>query len=72
MKKQHSKHVLLVLTMWLWSFIGLIFTATLIAYAKGVPLNFEQLISMLNRDPYLAFYGEVVGVEGLLLLISLA
>ena len=71
MKKQHSKHVLLVLTVWLWLFIGLIFTVLLIAYVKGVLLNLEQLISMLNREPYLASYGEVVGVGGLPLLISL-
>jgi len=35
-------------------------------------LNFEQLISMLYREPYLAFYGEVVDVGGLPLLILLA
>jgi len=71
MRKQRKKCVLLVLIVWLWSFIGSIFTVALIAYVKGVPLDLEQLINMFNREPYLASYGEVVGVGGLPLLISL-
>jgi len=71
MREQRNKCVLLVLIVWLWSIIGSIFTLALIAYVKGVPLDLERLIDMLSKEPYLASYGEVVGVGGLPLLISL-
>jgi len=71
MKRLLNKCALLVLIVWLWMFLGSIFTIVLIAYIKGVPLDFKQLTNMLNREPYLASYGEVIGVGGLPLLISL-
>ncbi|MCD6428440.1 MAG: hypothetical protein J7L12_02345, partial [Desulfurococcales archaeon] len=46
-------------------------TTILMAYIKGIPLIIEQLIDMLNKEPYLASYAEVVGIGGLPLIISL-
>ena len=70
--EKRNKRALIVLAVWLWMFIGSIATIALVACIKGVPLNLEGLVDMLNREPYLACYGEVVGVGALPLLISLA
>ncbi len=66
-----SKRLLLVVTVWVWMFVGSVITIILIAYLRGVALVYEQLVSMLSKEPYLAIYGEVVGVGGLPLLISI-
>ncbi len=66
-----SKRALLVIIVWIWMFLGSIGTIALIAYVKGVPLVFEQIINMLSNEPYLASYGEVVGVGGLPLIITM-
>ena len=71
MKEGRSKYALLILIVWVWVFLGIVATITLIAYVKGVSLDFKELINMLSKEPYLASYGEVVGIGALPLLISL-
>ncbi len=66
-----SKRALLAIIVWVWMFLGSISTIALIAYVKGVPLVFEQIINMLSNEPYLASYGEVVGVGDLPLIITM-
>ncbi|WFO74604.1 hypothetical protein J4526_05850 [Desulfurococcaceae archaeon MEX13E-LK6-19] len=43
----------------------------MIAYIKGVSMNFNEIINMLNNEPYLASYAEVVGMGGLPLVFTL-
>ena len=52
-------------------FLGSLATVILVAYIKGVPLVIKQSINMLDKEPYLASYAEVVGIGGLPLIISL-
>ena len=60
-----SKRTSLVILVWAWMFLGSILTALLIAYVKGVPATFSEIIDMFNGEPYLASYVEVIAVGGL-------
>ena len=68
--EERSKRAIAVLAVWLWVFVGSIATIALVAYIKGAPLNLEGVADTLNKEPYLACYGEVIGVGALPLLIS--
>jgi len=52
-------------------FLGSILIALLIAYVKGVPATFSEIINMFNGEPYLASYVEAVAVGGLPLALTI-
>ncbi|OYT67656.1 MAG: hypothetical protein B6U65_02855 [Candidatus Wolframiiraptor sp. EX4484-121] len=70
-RKLCSNRISLVILVWAWMFLGSILTALSIAYVKGVPATFSEIIDMFNGEPYLASYVEVVAVGGLPLALTI-
>lgn len=71
LKHFYRRQAVLVILVWIWMFLGSILVILLTAYIKGVSVNFDRIVDMLNKEPYLASYAEVVGVGGLPLAITL-
>ncbi len=63
---------LLVILVWVWSFIGAPIIAALIACIRGVPLSVNSIMDMFYREPYLASYIEFICDGGLPLAITIA
>ncbi len=65
------KRFILVSIVWIWLFVGALVTVLLMAFIKGVSLDMEHVISMLNKEPYLASYVEVIAAGALPLFFTL-
>jgi len=71
MRNYCARRGLWIIVVWVWMFLGSFIAVVLTAYLVGTSLTLEMIISILNERPYLAVYGEIVGVGALPLIISL-